>query len=43
MQSPDKFDDVYDCSIVFDEYEYSFERLRYYASYYGFDIEENDY
>lgn len=43
LQSPDKFDDVYDCSIVFDEYEYSFARLRYYASYCGFDIEENDY
>jgi len=43
LQSPDKFDDVYDCSIVFDEDAYSFARLRYYASYCGFAIEDNDY
>lgn len=43
LQSPDKFDDVYDCSIVFDEDAYSFARLRYYALYCGFAIEENDY
>ena len=43
LQSPDKFDDIYDCSIVFDEYEYSFARLRYYAAHCGFDIKETDY
>lgn len=43
LQSPDNFDDVYDCSIVFDEYEYSFARLRYYTELCGFDIKETDY
>lgn len=43
LQSPDKFDDAYDCSIVFDEYEYSFARLRYYAGLCEFDIKETDY
>ncbi len=43
LQSPDKFDDMYDCSIVFDEYEFSFARLKYYAKLCGFDIEEEDY
>lgn len=43
LQSPDKFDDIYDCSIVFDEYEYSFARLRFYAAHCGFDIKETDY
>lgn len=37
LQNPDKFDDVYDCSIVFDKYAYSFARLRYYVSCCGFD------
>jgi hypothetical protein len=43
LQSPDKFDDIYDCSIVFDEHEFSFARLKYYAKLCGFDIEEKDY
>lgn len=43
LQSPDNFDDVYDCSIVFDEYEFSFARLKYYAGLCRFDIEEDDY
>ena len=43
LQSPDKFDDIYDCSIVFDEHEYSFIRLRYYASHCGFIINECNY
>lgn len=43
LQSPNNFDDIYDCSIVFDEYEYAFARLRYYARHCGFDIKETDY
>lgn len=43
LQSPDKFDDIYDCSIVFDEQEYSFIRLRYYANHCGFIINECNY
>lgn len=41
LQSPDEFDDIYDCSIVFDEQEYSFMRLKYYAHHCGFIISEN--
>lgn len=43
LQSPNKFDDIYDCSIVFDEYEYAFARLKYYAEHCGYDIKETDY
>lgn len=43
LQSPNEFDDIYDCSLVFDEYEYSFARLRYYTKVCGFDIKETDY
>lgn len=43
LQSPNKFDDIYDCSIVFDEYEYAFARLRYYAEHCGYNIKETDF
>lgn len=43
LQSPNKFDDIYDCSIVFDEYEYSLARLQYYSILCGFDIKETDF
>ena len=43
LQSPDKFDDIYDCSIVFDEQEYSFIRLKYYAQHCGFTINESNH